>query len=354
MCFLKQPRMGFYFLQWAAGKPVIKTNKSSRWGFPDGSVVKNLPANAQDADLIPGLGRSPGEGKGYPLHYSCLENSMDRGTLRASMGSQRVRHYLVTTAITELQMICLHLAFPITRTSPTTVTLPWGESPEETRLPTCILDPGSQQISLLPSCLLSVQMHTIPKSHPASPSSQPLLPPACLPLQHASTSSFPNSLSPHPLHILTLPPTIQLLPQLLQAVSTLLAKLRGCQVVLRVLASLPCGLCCHTSPGPWTLLSSSSPTSGTTLPSPVLTSLLVSLRIPMISRALSSVMSSHWKVVTEPWKTPGFLASREEEFNLGPVDCSELLCNKVLLKYRRDRESFQHRYQKGAERVPPC
>ena len=42
-------------------------------------------------------------------------------------------------------------------------------------------------------------------------------------------------------------------------------------------------------------------------------------------------------------KTPGFLASRGEEFNLGPetrLDCSELLCNKVLLKYKGDRESF--------------
>ena len=42
-------------------------------------------------------------------------------------------------------------------------------------------------------------------------------------------------------------------------------------------------------------------------------------------------------------KTPGFLASGEEEFNLGPetrLDHSELLCNKVLLKYKEDRESF--------------
>ena len=43
-----------------------------------GSVVKNLPANAGDAHLILGLGRSPGEGNGHPLQYSCLENSMDR------------------------------------------------------------------------------------------------------------------------------------------------------------------------------------------------------------------------------------------------------------------------------------
>ena len=46
-------------------------------GFPGGSVVKNPPANAGDVDLIPGSGRTPGEGNGNPL--SCLENLMDRG-----------------------------------------------------------------------------------------------------------------------------------------------------------------------------------------------------------------------------------------------------------------------------------
>ena len=47
-------------------------------GFPDGSVVKNLPANAGDVDSVPELGRSPGEGNGYPLQYSCLGNPEDR------------------------------------------------------------------------------------------------------------------------------------------------------------------------------------------------------------------------------------------------------------------------------------
>ena len=45
-------------------------------------VVKNLPANAgdiRDKGLFPWSGRSPGEGNGYPLQYSSLENSMDRG-----------------------------------------------------------------------------------------------------------------------------------------------------------------------------------------------------------------------------------------------------------------------------------
>ena len=49
-------------------------------GFPGGSVVKKLPTNAGDArdtGLIPGSGRSPGEGNGNPLKYSCLGNPMD-------------------------------------------------------------------------------------------------------------------------------------------------------------------------------------------------------------------------------------------------------------------------------------
>ena len=43
-------------------------------GLPGGSVVKNPPANAGDTGSIPGWGRSPGEGNGNPLQYSCLEN----------------------------------------------------------------------------------------------------------------------------------------------------------------------------------------------------------------------------------------------------------------------------------------
>ena len=47
-------------------------------GFPCGSAGKESIHNAGDLGSIPGLGRSPGEGKGYPLQYSGLENSMDR------------------------------------------------------------------------------------------------------------------------------------------------------------------------------------------------------------------------------------------------------------------------------------
>ena len=47
-------------------------------GFPGGSAGKESTCNAGDLGLIPGLGRSPGEGKGYPLQCSGLENSTDR------------------------------------------------------------------------------------------------------------------------------------------------------------------------------------------------------------------------------------------------------------------------------------
>ena len=54
-------------------------------GFPGGSVVMNPPASAEDAGLIPGLGRSPGEGNGNPLQYSCLENPMYREAWQATL-----------------------------------------------------------------------------------------------------------------------------------------------------------------------------------------------------------------------------------------------------------------------------
>ena len=62
-------------------------------GFPSGSDSKASVCNAGDLGSTPGLGRSPGEGNGSPLQYSCLENPMDLEPGRLpSMGSQRVRH----------------------------------------------------------------------------------------------------------------------------------------------------------------------------------------------------------------------------------------------------------------------
>ena len=61
-----------------AGEMKLPQNPNKFGGFPGGSENKESACNVGDPGLIPGLGRSPGEGNGYPLQYSCLENSMDR------------------------------------------------------------------------------------------------------------------------------------------------------------------------------------------------------------------------------------------------------------------------------------
>ena len=53
--------------------------------IPGGSDIKESACNAGDLDSIPGLGRSPGEGNGNPLQYSCLENPVDRGAWWATV-----------------------------------------------------------------------------------------------------------------------------------------------------------------------------------------------------------------------------------------------------------------------------
>ena len=72
--------MGFPSQESWSGLPFPAPGDLSYQGLnPDGSVVKNLPANARDTGLIPGLGRSPAEGNGNPLQYFCLENPMEGG-----------------------------------------------------------------------------------------------------------------------------------------------------------------------------------------------------------------------------------------------------------------------------------
>ena len=61
------------------------TDTYQRVGFPGGSEDKASTCNAGDPGLIPGLGRSPGEGNGNPLQYSCLENPVDRGAWQATV-----------------------------------------------------------------------------------------------------------------------------------------------------------------------------------------------------------------------------------------------------------------------------
>ena len=66
-------------------------------GFPHSSVGKESACNAGHPGLIPGSGRSPGEGNGNPLQYSCLENPMGKGAWQAIVhGVTRVGHDLVT------------------------------------------------------------------------------------------------------------------------------------------------------------------------------------------------------------------------------------------------------------------
>ena len=67
----------------------------SNLGFPGGSDSKESACNAGDLGSIPGLERSSGEGNGYSLQYSCLENSMDRGDWRATV-------HRVTKSLTQL------------------------------------------------------------------------------------------------------------------------------------------------------------------------------------------------------------------------------------------------------------
>ena len=63
----------------------MKVTKKTDLGFSDSSVGKESTCNAGDPSSIPGSGRSSGKGIGYPLQYSCLENSMDRGAWKATV-----------------------------------------------------------------------------------------------------------------------------------------------------------------------------------------------------------------------------------------------------------------------------
>ena len=65
-------------------EPPIEIPGTKFLGFPGASVVKTLPANAGDVSSVPGLGRSPGEGNGNPLQYSCLGNPLDRAAWQAA------------------------------------------------------------------------------------------------------------------------------------------------------------------------------------------------------------------------------------------------------------------------------
>ena len=75
-------------------------------GFPGGSEGKVSACNAGDSGSIPGLGRSPGEGNGNPLQYSCLENPVDGGAWEATVhGLQRVGRDWATSLVYEKMQV---------------------------------------------------------------------------------------------------------------------------------------------------------------------------------------------------------------------------------------------------------
>ena len=80
LCFLSLPSV-YAILLWQPKLtnilPFFNLTYQEILGFPCGSVGKESACNVGDLGSIPGLGRSPGEGKGYPLQYPGLENSMD-------------------------------------------------------------------------------------------------------------------------------------------------------------------------------------------------------------------------------------------------------------------------------------
>ena len=92
----------------------------SSLGFPGGSDGKESACKAEDPGSIPGLGSSPGEENGYPLQYSCLENSINRGDLCAATWGHKewvafVGSHGATWGHKELdttEQISLALAFP--------------------------------------------------------------------------------------------------------------------------------------------------------------------------------------------------------------------------------------------------
>ena len=129
-------------------------------GFPSGSDGKESACNEGDLGSIPGLGRSSGEGNGYPLQYSGLETSMDY--IHSPCGSQRVRHHWMTFTRwhaypTIMEVLGLKVIFklkkkkrckteilPRCHTKDVQVVPPWGkEEWMRSRGPTSVSSPSS-------------------------------------------------------------------------------------------------------------------------------------------------------------------------------------------------------------------
>ena len=83
-------------------------------GFPGGSAGKEPPCNARDLGSIPGLGRSPGEGKGYPLQDSGLENPTDRivhEVAESDTSERLLAHFTLHTIKSNHGKMCKSVSF---------------------------------------------------------------------------------------------------------------------------------------------------------------------------------------------------------------------------------------------------
>ena len=81
-------------------------------GFPGGSNGKESAYIAGDSGVIPGSGRTPGEGNGYPLQYPCLENSMDRGVWQARVHGVAKSQDMIKR-LTHTHCVSVNLTLPI-------------------------------------------------------------------------------------------------------------------------------------------------------------------------------------------------------------------------------------------------
>ena len=102
-------------------------------GFPGGSVVKNLPANARDVGSIPRLGRSPGRGNSNPLQCSCWDNPIDRGPWWATVhGVTKSWTWLSTRAFMCVYLcmcVCIYIFLTLVKKTVTNLfSLKWLKS----------------------------------------------------------------------------------------------------------------------------------------------------------------------------------------------------------------------------------
>ena len=120
----------------------IPPNSSLHQGFPGGSDGKEFACNAGDMGSIPRSGIAPGEGNGYPLQYSCLENSMDReaGRLQSMGITKSWPHWVTNTVLTTL--LPLHLMPFLLTNMPSSSIFTWRNFWGTTQMPYPLMDTG--------------------------------------------------------------------------------------------------------------------------------------------------------------------------------------------------------------------